>query len=453
MNMQRFNLCAAFAAAALSAFGQGSLIPPGAPAETMKTLEQIEPRMPISALPYAIATSGSYYLTTNATAASGSGITIEVGNVTLDLGGFTLAGADGTGDGIFIDGNQTNIWIGSGTVAGWGGAGVNAAAATAAGFSALRVVGNGGWGIDAGERATVRSCTAVENGDGSNGGINADIHSLIQDCLATFNRGFGIHASGGGTVRDCVAINNNQGIEAGDASTVQGCTSRDNGAEGFFAGAGVSIAGCAATANGGYGFRCSEAAVIAGCTARSNLRGIVAGSGATVKDCSAFNSVEVGIEAGVNAAVSGCSALNNGGSGISVGVGSTVVDCAARSNTEGILAGTGSTVRDCTAHYNNLGISVPNHCYLLNNNSHGNSYGIVVGLDRNRIEGNNVTDNGQYGLNVVYPGNIVLRNTARGNGTNYNIVPTNTVGQILDYSAEAGGGIVTNANSWANFSF
>jgi hypothetical protein len=38
--------------ASLSA--QGSLTPPGAPAPTMKTLTQIEPRTPISSLPFTI---------------------------------------------------------------------------------------------------------------------------------------------------------------------------------------------------------------------------------------------------------------------------------------------------------------------------------------------------------------------------------------------------------------
>lgn len=43
--------------------GQGSLTPPGAPAPTMRTLDQVEPRTPISALPYVISKSGSYYVT------------------------------------------------------------------------------------------------------------------------------------------------------------------------------------------------------------------------------------------------------------------------------------------------------------------------------------------------------------------------------------------------------
>ena len=59
---------------------QGPLTPPGAPTPTMKTLEQIEPRTPISQadMPLTISAPGSYYLTTNLTGTAGSnGISIK----------------------------------------------------------------------------------------------------------------------------------------------------------------------------------------------------------------------------------------------------------------------------------------------------------------------------------------------------------------------------------------
>jgi hypothetical protein len=67
-------------------FAQGSLTPPGAPAPTMKSLAQIEPRTAITnAGAVTISQSGSYYLTTNITVSSGDAITITAGEATVSL--------------------------------------------------------------------------------------------------------------------------------------------------------------------------------------------------------------------------------------------------------------------------------------------------------------------------------------------------------------------------------
>ena len=97
-----------------TAFAQGSLTPPGAPAPTMKSADQIysklDPRTPISSA-FNITNPGSYYLTTNLAVSYGSAIGISTSDVTLDLNGFTIScdpsappGLGGGGFGVFIGG-------------------------------------------------------------------------------------------------------------------------------------------------------------------------------------------------------------------------------------------------------------------------------------------------------------------------------------------------------------
>ncbi len=101
-------------------FAQGSLTPPGAPAPTMKTLAQIEPRTPIASAPYTISASGSYYLTTNLSVSTGDAITIATNGVTLDLGGFTISStaASATGCGILVNSGLRNLAILNGFIMG-----------------------------------------------------------------------------------------------------------------------------------------------------------------------------------------------------------------------------------------------------------------------------------------------------------------------------------------------
>lgn len=94
-------------------FAQGSLTPPGAPAPTMVTLSQIEPRTPISSAPFTISQPGSYYLTTTLNVTSGDAIDITTNDVTLDLHGFTISSTapSATGTGILLSGTLTNMNI------------------------------------------------------------------------------------------------------------------------------------------------------------------------------------------------------------------------------------------------------------------------------------------------------------------------------------------------------
>ncbi len=105
-------------------FGQGALTPPGGPAPSMKTLDQIdaklETRIPISSVPFNITNSGSYYLTGNLTVASGGAITIAADGVSLDLRGFTISSTASPFGGIAvaINGARTNVQVYNGHIQG-----------------------------------------------------------------------------------------------------------------------------------------------------------------------------------------------------------------------------------------------------------------------------------------------------------------------------------------------
>lgn len=122
-------LTALFAIASVHA--QGPLSPPpGAPAPVMKSLDQVEARIPLVAGQagvsingttgaITISQAGSYYLTGNLTltAAGASGIVITSSNVTLDLNGFALIHTTGNG-GHAVSINAANVTVRNGTVRG-----------------------------------------------------------------------------------------------------------------------------------------------------------------------------------------------------------------------------------------------------------------------------------------------------------------------------------------------
>jgi hypothetical protein len=110
------------------ALAQGALTPPasafanGAPAPTMHTLDQLEPRTPIpgGSAAFAISVSGSYYLTGNLTVTTGDAITISADNVTLDLNGFTISSTayPFSGSGIELTDNRHHVLIRNGHISG-----------------------------------------------------------------------------------------------------------------------------------------------------------------------------------------------------------------------------------------------------------------------------------------------------------------------------------------------
>ena len=93
-----------------------------------------------------------------------------------------------------------------------------------------------------------------------------------------------------------------------------------------------------------------------------------------------------------------------------------------------------------------------------NNGNAGDGAGIhVTGADT-RIDSNNVTDNDR-GIDVDFAGNLIIRNCASGNTTDYEIAADNKVGVIVAapdsvaISGTTGGAGVGSSNPWSNISF
>jgi parallel beta-helix repeat protein len=217
--------------------------PPGPITSTYKTLTEVEPRTAINATNtpgdadslFKITQPGSYYLTGNITGVSGKhGIEIAASDVTIDLGGFTLAGVAGSLDGVFVVSSFRGIVVTSGNVSGWGQHGINAGTFNATMIARqVRAANNTSKGFSAGGRSVFENCTAIENGQ-----IGFDATSgpgcVFTDCQAQSNVGTGILCGSSALVDRCsVYANNGAGINAGTRSVVQGCISNSNTLDGI----------------------------------------------------------------------------------------------------------------------------------------------------------------------------------------------------------------------------
>ena len=297
---------------------------------TMKSLDQIEARTPISSGLFFITQPGSYYLTTNLIA--NFGIIILANDVNLDLNGFTVTTTTNS-DGIYIENTVRNLCIRNGTVSQCGSDGIDASLASNSQFDHLRLEGNAVRGLICGDNCLVTACGAYSNAASAtfNGAIIVGANCVVRDCTADTNRGIGIFGGGGGTVitgcsaqgnlgagidalagstvRDCTAVNNaGQGIGVGDACVVSFCSAQTNQSDGIAAGIGCTINGCSAVSNTGNGFKLGSESTVSGCTAsQNNADGIQVAYSCLVKDntCGSNSRFVVTGGAGIHAVNSG----------------------------------------------------------------------------------------------------------------------------------------------------
>lgn len=283
-----------------TALAQGSLMPPGAPAPTMKTLAQVEPRTPISSLPYTITNSGSYYVTTNLNGVVGqNGIAINAGNVVVDLSGFTLRGGANSLSGVYV-GGVTNVTVRNGTVTEWGRPGVDASTAGPRQmvFENLTVSQNASDGLSTEAGSFVNHCSFFSN---SLTGITC-FGGQIVDCMASTNGTYGISAVNC-TVRGCRSeFNHGGGIGIAQGNVIE-CTAEHNSSIGILGNGGFNeVRRCRANSNG----------ALAGIYMAGNASGIVS-------DCFSVTNIGWGIEIfGTGFVVSDNNCVGNSGGGISI---------------------------------------------------------------------------------------------------------------------------------------
>ena len=426
---------------AVPAFGQGPIDPVDVPQPTMKTLDQIEPRILIESLPYVIEKAGSYVLDGNAMLGSTNehGITVAANDVVLDLGGFAMEGpTDGygeplseSGSAIYQEDGYRTLTVKNGSILKW-----NDQASEGVGMVQLLGTGNKI------QNVTVRFCSR---------GIKMGPGALVQDCrvlnMAEEGETFGIWVGEGSVVKDCAVLTvqggSAVGIGSDRACVFERCTVISNrsfsgvSSYAFLVGSHGVVENCVVKGWGGglteYGFLLSDFTRAARCTAMACQYGISLGERTEAIDSSA----------------SGCAVA-----GFYVHEGGALIErCAAQDNQIGISVGHNNVVRGCIAMDNlNQGIEVRDENNVIEGNAcnHNASSGIYVATDANRIEGNHLVRN-DYGLYFRYwdptshaKWNWAAKNTARGNTTqNYFVGVSNSVAPI-----EPAG---TFSNPWANF--
>jgi hypothetical protein len=349
-------ICALHFIGTQDSFAQGSLTPPGAPGPTMKTLQQVEPRVDVATLDntgdtnsaYVISQPGSYYLSGNLTIPSGkNGIHILATNVTLDLRGFALIGNNNTQTAIVASGNNV---IRNGQLLLWEtGVSLNFFGDSCVVEELLVIGGLAGVTGSSGSNPNliVRRCEIYVFG-------NAIVSfGEVTDCYVN---GAAAGFAGAGRFTRCTAVGGTRGFILGGDSTLIDCTAT-GGAQGFNLPANCHLTHCAASKVTSAGFVFDSQCSFDHCA-------FSVASGST--GVNGFYGTLDGTNYSQNCVFRACSALGGGGTGsgmtlFAAGAGSTFENCNATGGSTGFFVtgnnsdanGSSTSFTNCTATANN----------------------------------------------------------------------------------------------------
>lgn len=393
-------LMVAFGLIGTGAMGGSLTPPPGPVTSTMKTLDEVEARIPIRTVPMTINQPGSYYLTKNFTVGSGQfGLLVTVPNVSIDLNGFTLSGQAGGAVGITASTPDVGIDISNGTIEGMQGFGIELPNVAGVRIDNMRLLDNQGGGADLGNGCSVTGCDVRENGGP---GLRVRAGGSVADSTLAGNRGHGVDANVANVgIRQCQVLSNEQtGLRLGANAHVSGCVVSGNFFNGIIVGTGGSVSDCTVTAQLQSGILAGGGCTITGCTVRQNtLDGICTTGGCTIENCTSSSNGGDGICASGATVVKGCNSLVNGQDGIEVANGGAILDCKACDNSgDGVKVGT--------------------NCRVIGNSCSRNGLATMGAAIRvtgtgNHLEGNSMHTN-VLGISTLSAGNYIIKNTAVG---------------------------------------
>lgn len=385
---------------AASALSAGPLAPPaGAVAPTMKTIQQAEPRTPLTAettpgdaaATFVITAPGSYYLTADLNGQDAkTGIRVEAHRVTIDLNGFSIWNAK---YGVLAN-NRDNVTVRNGVIQN-----VDFDAVSLTGSFAriedVQVIVTGGNGFTIGDLGYIaRSLVYQANQTGVRAGPVARI--VETTCLGNLGKGF----------------------ELDSRATLTECNASSNVKHGFLVGSYTRMDRCVASDNSGAGVYA------------------IGTTNITLDTCEVNRNGDGGIRLGDHATVRNSTASHNNGWGMSLGAYAVADHNQANDN-----AVHGITIQ---------AESVATHNTCNRNGTNGDGAGISASWTSCRIEDNHLNYN-DYGVYCTGSDIIIVRNSARGNTSgNFSVTPGNELAPVI---TNPGSNAFATATPWSNFAY